>query len=113
MHSVLASFPHRLAIMVLVVVALFVACAGVRAMPCDANDGMPVVQQVANESDHDEADPVSLPSLEDNTTSLDDTFDVPPHHVVTVPRSAPSRPSGHEPASVAHRLHLDLRPPIV
>lgn len=112
MHSVLASLQRRLSITILVFAALFVVCAGVRAMPCDTHDGLPVVQQVLDESDGDDADPSTLPSLEDNTTSLDDTFDVPPRHVVTMSRSAPSRPSGHEPDSFAHPPHLELRPPI-
>lgn len=111
MHRFLASVQRRLTITILVIFALFATCAGASAMPCDAYDAGPAVTQVADHDDGDDAATASVPSIEDNT-NLDDTFDVPSQHIVTLLRAAPSPPSGFVPGALAKRVHLDLRPPI-
>ncbi|WP_448098189.1 hypothetical protein [Luteibacter yeojuensis] len=109
---------HRIASTFLVLLALFVVCAGVQAMPCERHASSVMEQQYASPSGGalddvvDLADQDPVPSIEDNGGGLDDTFDVPPQHVVTVPHLVEARPQGTLPAPRPHHPSLDLRPPI-
>jgi hypothetical protein len=104
---------RRIAGTLLVFLALFVACAGVHAMPCHATDAISDALHIGADNglaDPDDEDLVS--SFEDNNGSLDDTFDVPPEHAVTMPRLFPARPPGLVPPPHAHARSSELRPPI-
>lgn len=107
---------RRFASTIFVFFALLVACVGATAMPCDhgSADRSSAQQQVAFIADDatDASDPATLPSLEDNSGGLDDTFDVPSLHVVTVTRPATAHPGGQAPAAHEHHHSFDLRPPI-
>lgn len=109
-----ATLMRRFASTFFVLLAMFVVCAGAHAMPCEQQViGEHMVQaEIAGDNlgDLDDQDPV--PSLEDNTGGLDDTFDVPPEHAVNIVRLLASRPPGIAPAPHAHHPSLDLRPPI-
>jgi hypothetical protein len=109
-----ATAMRRFASTFLVLLALFVACAGVHAMPCEPQ-GMgehAVLVDVAADALGDLDDQGSIPSLEDNSGGLDDTFDLPPMHAVSIAHLAAGRPPGLAPAPHAHHPSLDLRPPI-
>jgi hypothetical protein len=106
---------RRLASTIFVFLALFVACVGAQAMPCDRDapvDGVAVHMALVADDTGESDDQDALPSLEDNSNGLDDTFDVPPEHAVTIPRIAASGHAGLAPAPHAHHPSLDLRPPI-
>jgi hypothetical protein len=102
----------------LVLLALFVVCVGAQAMPGERQASSTMEQHEASPAgdahddvaDPDDQDP--LPSLEDNGGGLDDTFDTPPDHAVTMLHLRASRPAGLLPAPAAHHPSLDLRPPI-
>jgi hypothetical protein len=100
----------------LVFLALLVACVGVHAMPCHAAEADALHAALAVDMSGDEAadpdDDGVVPSLEDNSNGLDDTFDVPPEHTVTVPRLYPGKLPGHVPPPHAHVRGSELRPPI-
>lgn len=109
------SFLRRFASTIFVFLALFVACLGVQASPCDqAMDRDHVAAHVALVTDDGSSstDDEALPSLEDNTGGLDDTFDVPPEHALTVPHFAAAGHPNARPSPHAHHPSLDLRPPI-
>lgn len=111
---------RRIAGTLIAFLALFVACAGVHAMPCYAAGGTadalhaPLALDIENDADGiaDQSDEDIVPSLEDNNNGLDDTFDLPAEHVVSVPRLYPGQPPGHMPTAYAHRHGSELRPPI-
>lgn len=105
---------RRLASTILMLVAMFVVCAGVQAMPCGQQVTGEYLAQVETVGDQlgDLDDQAPVPSLEDNSGGLDDTFDVPPEHAVSVPHLAEGRPRGIMPAPNPHHPSLDLRPPI-
>lgn len=112
---------RRIAGTLIAFLALFVVCAGVHAMPCHVADGTadalhaPLILDLEDAAG-DVADPVDediVTSLEDNNGSLDDTFDLPPEHVVAVSRRYAGQPAGHVPTSYAHHRSSELRPPIV
>jgi hypothetical protein len=107
---------RRFASTFFVFIALFVACMGVQAVPCDrdaSSDGMSGhVMALATDDGSAPADESTLPSLEDNSGGLDDTFDVPAEHFLTVPRLAVEGHPPVTPAPHAHHPSLDLRPPI-
>ncbi|HVI55158.1 MAG TPA: hypothetical protein VM621_08910 [Luteibacter sp.] len=106
---------RRFANTIFVFLALFVACVGVQAEPCtSATDHPAGVELLALAADDasQSADDDALPSLEDNSGSLDDTFDVPPEHALAVPRLAAAGHPSVAPAPHAHHPSLDLRPPI-
>lgn len=107
---------RRFASTIFVFIALLVACMGVQAVPCDRDTGhddiaMHVVAPVTDDGSQS-TDDGALPSLEDNTGGLDDTFDVPTEHALTVPRLAAAGHPSVAPAPHAHHPSLDLRPPI-
>lgn len=108
---------RRFASTIFVFFALLVACAGAAAMPCDhgSADRSQFQEHVAFVADDvlDAGDPTTLPSLEDNSGGLDDTFDVPSLHLVTITRPAADHPGGLAPAAHEHHHSFDLRPPIV
>jgi hypothetical protein len=110
------SFLRRFASTIFVFIALFVACVGVQAAPCQPDtDHDTVAGHVAALTADDGSQPTddeSLPSLEDNSGGLDDTFDVPTGHALTVPRLAAAGHPHVGPAPHAHHPSLDLRPPI-
>lgn len=116
MATFLTSPLRRFASTFFVFIALFVACLGVQAVPCDAGAGHDgVAAHVAGLVADDaltSTDDQPLPSLEDNSGGLDDTFDVPTEHVLTVPRLAIEGHPPVTPAPHAHHPSLDLRPPI-
>lgn len=112
---------RRFASTIFVFFALFVACVGVSAAPCAADMAATAVAQdhaaqhalAAADDTAAVDDQDTVPSLEDNSGGgLDDTFDVPPEHVVTVPHTAATGPAGVVPPPHAHHPSLDLRPPI-
>ncbi|SDG90254.1 hypothetical protein [Dyella sp. 333MFSha] len=122
MQTLFAPAMRRFASTIFVFFALFVACVGVNAAPSATSIASALASQehaaqhaLAVSDDtayYDDQDPV--PSLEDNSGgSLDDTFDVPPQHVVTIPRVATSRHADVLPMPHAHHPSLELRPPIV
>ncbi|MET0503911.1 MAG: hypothetical protein ABWZ85_01150 [Luteibacter sp.] len=112
---------RRIASTIFVFFALLVACVGVGASPCAAGvtttaaaqdhaaqHALAVADDTASVDDQD-----AVPSLEDNSGGgLDDSFDVPPEHLVSVPHSVAARPAGLVPPPHAHHPRLDLRPPI-
>jgi hypothetical protein len=108
----LTSFMRRAACTSLVLFALFVACVSVQATPCDTPLEHVVHAAVVldDTASGDDIDPT--PSLEDNTVSLDDTFDVPPEHALPFARSTAARPSALTPDPHAHHHSFELRPPI-
>lgn len=109
---------RRIASTFFVFLALFVVCAGVQAMPCGADDAVsdalhaPLSVDLSPDTDDglDGEDLVS--SLEDNNNGLDDTFDVPPEHAMSVPRLYPDGLPGLVPPPHAHARSSELRPPI-
>ena len=107
---------RRFASTFFVFIALFVACMGVQAGPCDRDMGHEgasgyAVALVADDGSQS-TDDNTLPSLEDNSGGLDDTFDVPVEHLLTVPRLVAAGHLHVVPAPHAHHPSLDLRPPI-
>jgi hypothetical protein len=114
MAKSLTSSLRRFASTIFVFFALFVACVGAQATPCDRDnhpDGIAVHVAVVADDTADSGGDNTLPSLEDNNGGLDDTFDVPPEHAVMIARLMASRPAGVVPASHAHHPNLALRPP--
>ena len=105
---------RRLASTLFVFLALFVACAGASATAhgepasCLAD----VHATVAADEVADMDDEGSLPFLEDNGGGVDDTFDVPVLHAVTVSRHPCAHPGELAAGPHAHHANLDLRPPI-
>jgi hypothetical protein len=116
MATFLTSPLRRFASTFFVFIALFVACMGVQAVPCDHDTGHDSVAGHVAALVADDAlpstDDQTLPSLEDNSGGLDDTFDVPTEHVLTVPRLAVEGHPQASPPPHAHHPSLDLRPPI-
>jgi hypothetical protein len=115
MATSMTSSLRRFASTIFVFIALFVACMGVQAVPCDRNtdhDGIAEHVALVTDDDSRSIDDEALPSLEDNSGGLDDTFDVPPEHALTVPRLAAAGHPNVGPAPHAHHPSLDLRPPI-
>ena len=111
-----SAFTRRIASTFFVLLALFVVCAGVQAMPCPSTMGPADSQYaalVALDDMPDIDDQDAVPSLEDNTNGLDDTFDVPAEHAVSVSHPMPVRPPAHAPEPHAHAPNAELRPPIV
>jgi len=109
------SFLRRFASTLFVFIALFVACMGAQAVPCASHpDRDSVAEYVALVTDDDSrsVDDEALPSLEDNSGGIDDTFDVPPEHALGVPHLAATGHPNVGPAPHAHHPSLDLRPPI-
>ncbi|PTR32852.1 hypothetical protein C8J98_10460 [Luteibacter sp. OK325] len=107
---------RRFASTFFVFIALFVACMGVQAVPCDRDTGHDsvagyVAALVADDGSQSTEDD-TLPSLEDNSGGLDDTFDVPTEHAMSVPRLVAAGHLHVVPAPHAHHPSLDLRPPI-
>lgn len=112
---------RRFARTIFVFVALLVACMGVGAAPAAA-EALSATMAQATETQYAHAaadDAVALdaqdavPSLEDNSgNGLDDTFDVPPLHVVSVPRMAATGHADVRRLPHAHHPSLELRPPI-
>jgi hypothetical protein len=106
---------RRFASTFFVFIALFIACMGVEAAPCDRDthhDGVAGHVTLAADDGSQSTDDDALPSLEDNSGGLDDTFDVPTAHVLTVPHLAAAGHPNVGPAPHAHHPSLDLRPPI-
>jgi hypothetical protein len=121
MSTPAATAMRRFASTIFVFIALFVACVGVSAAPYAADMAVTAgaqdhaVQHALAAADDTAAvdDQDAVPSLEDNTGGgLDDTFDVPPEHVVSVPQMSAARYAGLVPLPHAHHPSLDLRPPI-
>jgi hypothetical protein len=116
MATSLTSSLRRFASTFFVFIALFVACVGVQAVPCDRDTGTDTLvgQVLAGVADDgaQSADDDSLPLLEDNSGGLDDTFDVPSEHSLSVPRLAALGHPAVTPPPHAHHPSLDLRPPI-
>lgn len=112
-----ASAMRRFLSTMIVLVGLFVACGTVQANPCVAHDDVILMEHVSHDaagvfaSDDDARG--TVPSLEDNSYSLDDTFDVPAEHVISVPRASTPRPVDLVPPPHAHHPRQDHRPPIV
>jgi len=113
---------RRFASTIFVFLALLVACMGVSAAPAAA-EALSVTMAQEHATPHAHAasaddtvaldDQDAVPSLEDNSNGgLDDTFDVPPLHVVSVPRIATTGHADVRPQPHAHHPSLDLRPPI-
>jgi len=97
-----------------VLFALFVACASVQAMPCDAPaDPTAHAILVLDDAAANDGLDDTMPSIEDNTVSLDDTFDVPREHTLHVARGIAAHPSAMTPDPHAHHHSFELRPPIV
>jgi len=115
MNRPTSAFTRRIASTFFVLLALFLVCAGVQAMPCPSTM-VPADSQhaalVALDDAPDIDDQDAVPSIEDNTSGLDDTFDVPAEHAVAVPRPMPVRPPAHAADSHAHVHNAELRPPI-
>lgn len=109
-------FLRRFASTFFVFIALFVACMGVQAMPYNGDTGHDPVAEHVTALEADEGSPSNddgdLPSIEDNSGGLDDTFDVPTEHALTMPRAAAGGHVHTMPAPHAHHPSLDLRPPI-
>lgn len=113
MATSLTSSMHRIASTIFVFLALFVACVGANAMPGERHADTGVEHAaLIDDGVADSGDSVTLPSLEDNSGGLDDTFDVPALPAVIVFRTEAIRPGNVEPAPHAHHHSLDLRPPI-
>src|ERR1700754_1619436 len=101
---------RRFASTIFVFIALFVACMGVQAVPCERNlDRDSIAEHVALVTDDDSGsiDDEALPSLEDNRRGLDDTFDVPPEHALNVAHVAAAGHPNVGPAPHAHHPSLD------
>ncbi len=102
---------------IFVLVAMFVACGAVQANPCVMHDDVVVMEHVSHDMDgvfaSDDDTSGQVPSIEDNSYSLDDTFDVPPEYVMSVPRAITPRPVDLVPPPHAHHPRQDHRPPIV
>lgn len=113
MPSFLAHLMRRAASTCFVLVALFVACASVQASPCDAplEHAIHATLAMDDTAAGEDADPAT-PSLEDNSVSLDDTFDVPPEHVLHVAHGIAAHPAAMTPDPHAHHHSFELRPPI-
>jgi hypothetical protein len=116
MATIPTSFLRRFASTFFVFIALCVACMGVQAVPCDRDAAydstLGHVVALAADDGSAPAEDSTLPSLEDNSGGLDDTFDVPTEHVLTVPHLVAASHSDVAPAPHAHHPSLDLRPPI-
>jgi hypothetical protein len=115
MVTSMTSSLRRFASTIFVFFALFVACMGVQAFPCDRDTGHDGPGEHAALVADDGAPSVedeTLPSLEDNGGGLDDTFDVPNEHALAVPRLVAAAHPSVTPAPHAHHPSLDLRPPI-
>ncbi|KJV37178.1 hypothetical protein VI08_01215 [Luteibacter yeojuensis] len=95
-----------------VLFALFIACASVQATPCDAplEHAVHATLAIDDTAAGDAIDPA--PSIEDNTLSLDDTFDVPPQHVMPLGKALAAHPPAPPPPPHAHHHSFELRPPI-
>jgi hypothetical protein len=115
MPTPITSLLRRYASTFFVFLALFVACVGVQAHPGERvaqdNASVEYVATLADDASQS-TDDETLPSLEDNGVSLDDTFDLPPEHALIVPRLATAGHPVVAPAPHAHHPSLDLRPPI-
>lgn len=122
MHTCFAPAMRRIASTIFVFFALFVACVGVNAAPSASGIAAAVASQehaahhalagLDDTASLDEQD--AVPCLEDNSGGgLDDTFDVPPQPVVTIPRVVADRHADVLPMPHAHHPSLELRPPIV
>jgi hypothetical protein len=114
-----ATVMRHLASTLFVFLALFVVCGGAQALPygqhtASATSPHSHLSQAGTVPDDpaglDERD--CVPSLEDNSCGVDDTFDTPLQHAMTMLRLLASRPLGLAPAPAAHHPSLDLRPPI-
>ena len=115
MATSLTSSMHRFASTIFVFLALLVACVGANAMPCERSSDVAFehVALLADDIlDADASDPLPLPSIEDNSGGLDDTFDVPVLPAVIISRMDAVHPGNVQPAPHAHHHSLDLRPPI-
>lgn len=115
MVTPITSLLRRYASTFFVFLALSVACLGVQAFPGERdphNDAAAEYAAMLSDDAAQTTDDEALPSLEDNGVSLDDTFDVPPEHVLTVSRLATAGHPAVAPAPHAHHPSLDLRPPI-
>jgi hypothetical protein len=112
MGNFLTNLMRRAACTSFVLFALFVACVSVQATPYDAPLEHAAHASLAldDTAAGDDIDPT--PSLEDNTVSLDDTFDVPPEHALPLARSIAARPPALTPDPHAHHHSFELRPPI-
>lgn len=112
MPNVLAMFMRRAASTCFVLFALFVACGAVQATPCDAplEHAVHATLAIDDAAAGDDFDPA--PSIEDNTVSLDDTFDVPPRHVIPLGRTLAAHLPAPPPPPHAHHHSFELRPPI-
>jgi hypothetical protein len=112
MPNVFAMFMRRAASTCFVLFALFIACGAVQATPCDAplEHAVHATLAVDDAAAGDDFDPA--PSIEDNTVSLDDTFDVPPQHVVPLGRTLAAHLPAPPPPPHAHHHSFELRPPI-
>jgi len=116
MNRPASAFTRRIASTFFVLLALFVVCAGVQAMPCPStmapadsqHAALVALDDIPGIDDQD-----AVPSLEDNTNGLDDTFDVPAEHAVVVAHPMPMRPPAHAPEAHGHAPNDELRPPIV
>ena len=111
-----ATILRRIASTFLVLIALFVVCGGVQAMPCPSSPANAETQHEVLLAAADDGvapdDQDAVPSLEDNTGGLDDTFDVPTEHAVAVSHLIAVRPPGIAPGAHAHAPNAELRPPI-
>jgi hypothetical protein len=114
MVTPITSLLRRSASTFFVFLALFVACLGAQAFPGERDSHNDLAEHVAMLADDasQTTDDEALPSLEDNGVTLDDTFDVPPEHALTVLRLATAGHPAVAPAPHAHHPSLDLRPPI-
>ncbi|UPG91782.1 hypothetical protein L2Y96_08465 [Luteibacter aegosomaticola] len=113
MGHFLTSFMRRAACTSFVLFALFVACVSVQAAPCDVplEHAAHATLAIDDAAAGDDNDP-TMPSLEDNTVSLDDTFDLPPEHALHVARGLATHPAAITPDPHAHHHSFELRPPI-
>src|ERR1700754_3134233 len=104
-------FLRRFASTFFVFIALFVACMGVQALPYESDSGHePVAEHVvalATDDGSPSTDGDDLPSIEDNSGGLDDTFDVPTEHTLTVRHFAVGGHGHMAPAPHAHHPSLD------
>ncbi|HEY4092232.1 MAG TPA: hypothetical protein VGN46_12005 [Luteibacter sp.] len=112
MGHFLTTFMRRAASTTFVLFALFVACVSVQATPCDAPLEHAIHATLALDDTATGDDIEPAPSLEDNTVSLDDTFDVPREHALHVARGIATRPTAMTPDPHAHHHSFELRPPI-
>lgn len=118
MGHFLAKLMRRAACTSFVLFALFLACVPAQAAPCAPCGNADTVQEhivhaalaADDHTGNDDIDPT--PSIEDNTVSLDDTFDVPPDHALPPVRTGAIRPAALMLAPHAHHHSFELRPPI-